>query len=157
MSPWGWEPKRTEGIWRYGAGWIRPFVAALPVLTILLLVLLLSIVSETLTISNGVTVELPDSGIGDGEKTDWVALVLQMPRETLVFFDDSRYVLDDGASSRALADHLTECVARSENRTLLVLADRRVSSGNLFGLAALARRSGVKRLLFAEKRTEEVE
>lgn len=157
MSPWGWEPKRTEGIWRYGAGWMRPFVAALPVLTVFLLVLLLYIVSETLTVSSGVAIELPVSGIGDGEKTDLVALVLQMPRETLVFFDDSRYVIGDGASSRALADHLSERIARSENRTLLVLADRRVSSGDLFGLAALAKRSGVKRLLFAEKRTEEVE
>lgn len=157
MSPWGWEPKRTEGIWRYGAGWMRPIVAAMPALTVLLLVMMLSIVSETLTVSGGLTMDLPTIGVGDGEKTDLVALVLQMPRETLVFFDDSRYVIGDGASSHALADHLSERISRSENRTLLVLADRRVASGDLFALAALARRSGVRRLLFAEKRAEETE
>ena len=25
MSPWGWTPERTLGIWRYGAIWLRPF------------------------------------------------------------------------------------------------------------------------------------
>ena len=74
--------------------------------------------------------------------------------KTLVFFDDSRYVLDDVSSSRALAEHLAERVARSESKTLLVLADRRVHGGDLMDLAAVAKRGGATKVLFAQKRVE---
>lgn len=157
MSPWGWEPKRTEGIWRYGASWMRPILAAIPWLTVLLLLVLLYLIGGKLTVSRGIAVELPEGTQEDGLKTELVALVLQMPRETLVFFDDSRYIVGDGASSRALADHLSDRVSRSKNKTLLVLADRRVASGDLFKLSTMAKSAGVQRLLFAEKRGDNAE
>jgi len=157
VSPWGWEPKRTEGIWRYGAGWMRPLVAAMPLLTVLLLLAMLYMIGGTMTVSRGMALDLPEAGGADGEKTDLVALVLQMPRETLVFFDDSRYVIGDAVSGRALSEHLAQRVARSDDKTLLILSDRRVASGDLFRLATMARQSGVRRLLFAEKQAENAE
>ena len=151
-TPWGWRPERTLGIWRYGAGWLRPFAAAVPFLTILLLLLMLHIVGGTLTAAQGVLFDLPDAGLADGEATGLVALVLPREHETLVFFDDSRYVLGDESSLRALGENLAARTEKSSTRTLLVLADRRVAGGELMKFAAVARRNGVGKILFAEKK-----
>ena len=157
MSPWGWTPERTTGIWRHGAGWLRPFAAAAPWLTVLVLLLMLHVVAGTLTAAKGTLFDLPDAGLADGEATGLVALAIPHDHETLVFFDDSRYVLDDASSMRAFCEHLSERVARSESKTLLVLADRRIHGGDLMDLAAAAKRGGAAKVLFAQKRTEAAE
>ena len=154
MSAWGWTPERTLGIWRCGAGWIRPFAAAVPWLTVLTLLLMLYFVSGTLTAAKGTLFDLPSAGLSEGEATGLVALAMPHAHETLVFFDDSRYVLDDAASARALGEHIAERVARSETKTLLVLADRRLPGGDLMDLASIAKKGGVSKVLFAQKRTE---
>lgn len=157
MIDWGWRPERTIGIWRYGAGWLRPLVAAAPYVTVGLLLLMLYMVGGTMTGAKGMLFDLPAGGVDDGEQTRLVALVMPMRHETMVFFDDSRYVLGDAASVRALGENLAESVGRSETKTLLVLADRRVSGGDLMEFAALAKRSGVNRILFAAKNRESAE
>lgn len=152
MSPWGWSPERTQGIWRYGAPWMRPFAAAVPWLTIGLLLLLMHFVGGTFTSAKGVLFDLPEAGLAEGEATELVALVMPMPHETLVFFDDSRYVLGDASSAAALREHLSERLGRTANRTMLVLADRRVSGGELMKFATIARKGGVSKVLFAERK-----
>lgn len=155
MSPWGWSPGRDEGIWRHGAPWTRPLFVAAPWLTLLMLVMLFWIIGGTLTTAKGVLFDLPGAGLGDGESTDMVALVMPVARETMVFFDDSRFMLGDAASAQAFSEQLAERSSRTGRKTLLVLADRRVVGGDLMKFAAIARRSGVERVLFAEKRQEE--
>ncbi len=152
MSPWGWSPERTQGIWRYGAPWMRPFAAAVPWLTIGLLLLMMHFVGGTFTSAKGVLFDLPEAGLAEGEATELVALVMPMPHETLVFFDDSRYVLGDASSAAALREHLAERLGRTANRTMLVLADRRVSGGELMKFATIARKGGVSKVLFAERK-----
>ena len=154
MSPWGWSPGRSLGIWRHGAVWLRPFAAAVPYLTVVILVVLLRLVSGTLAASEGVLFDLPDTPATDAVGESPVALVMPTPRETLVFFDDTRYLMGEEASMRALGEQLAERFARREEKTLLVLADRRVAGGELMRLAALAKANGVGRILFAEKRAE---
>lgn len=157
MSPWGWSPERTEGVWRYGAKWMKPFVAAVPWLTVGLLVMMLYMVGGTFTSSKGVLFDLPEGGLENGEATGLVALIMPTEHETLVFFDDSRYLLDDSASATSLSEHLAESVRRSGDKTLLVLADRRVSGGELMRFASIAKMGGVAKVLFAEKHQEKVE
>ena len=157
MSPWGWRPGRDEGIWRHGPNGFKPLVAAAPYLTVLVLLAMLWVVGGTLTSAKGVLFDLPESGLSDGEPTKLVALVMPLRHETLVFFDDSRYVLGDAVSADALSRHLADRLSRVKRRTLLVLADRRVSGGELMELAALARKGGAERVLFAEKRAEKAE
>ena len=154
MSPWGWTPERNLGIWRHGAVWMRPFSAAVPWVTLALLLVMLHVVAGTLTAAKGTLFDLPDSGLAEGEATGLVALAIPHAHETLVFFDDSRYVLDDAASMRAFGAHLSERVARSESKTLLVLADRRIHGGDLMEIAAVAKRGRVAKVLFAQKRAE---
>lgn len=152
MSPWGWSPERSLGIWRHGAAWLRPVAAAVPYLTVGLLLLLLRLVSGTLAASEGALFDLPDAPPTDAVGEAPVALMMPMPRETIVFFDDTRYLTGDEASMRALGEQLADRFARSRRKELLVLADRRVAGGELMRLAALAKANGVARVLFAEKR-----
>ena len=156
-TPWGWTPERTLGIWRHGAAWLRPVAAAAPYVTVVLLLLMLHIAGGALAAAKGVLFDLPDAGLVDGAATKLVALMLPRDHETLVFFDDSRYVLADETSLRALGENLSARTERDESKTLLVLADRRVSGGDLMKFAAVARRNGVARILFAGKSEESAE
>ncbi len=153
MSPWGWSPERSLGIWRHGAAWLRPFVAASPVISVALLILLLHVVSGTLTATEGTLFDLPSAAPTDAVSEAPVALVMPVPHETLVFFDDTRYLLGDDASVNALGDQLAKRFERASLKTLLVLADRRVTASELMRLAALAKERGVERILFAEKKS----
>ena len=157
MSPWGWSPARTLGIWRYGAGWMRPILAAVPYLTVGLLLLMLYFVGGTLTSSKGLLFDLPEGTFGDVEDVGLVLLVVPKSHETMVFFDESRYLLEDPVSMKRLGEDLSESVARSEKKTLLVLADRRVPAGRLLELLAVAKRSGSDSVLFAGKESGEDE
>ena len=157
MSAWGWSPERSQGIWRHGAVWMRPVVAAAPWLTVILLLLMLFAVGGTFTSSKGVLFDLPEGMLDEGEATGLVALIMPTDHETLVFFDDARYLLGDATSTKALGDHLAESVRRSGDKTLLVLADRRVAGGELMKFSGIARRGGVEKVLFAEKSAEKPE
>lgn len=157
MSPWGWRPERTEGVWRHGAKWMQPFAAAVPWLTVILLLMMMVLVGGTFTSAKGVLFDLPEGTLADGEATGLVALVMPTEHETLVFFDDSRYVLGEASSTAALSEHFAESVRRSGDKTLLVLADRRVAGGELFRFASIAKKGGVEKVLFAEKSQEKAE
>ena len=154
MNGWEWMPERTQGIWRHGAPCLKPLAAAAPFLSVLLLVLQFHLSGGTFTTAKGVLFDLPAPGIAEGESTDLTALMMAMPLKTLVFFDDSRYILGDDASVKAFGEHHAERIGKTENKTLLVLADRRVEGGELMKFAAVVRRHGVSRVLFAEKKSE---
>jgi biopolymer transport protein ExbD len=154
VNGWEWMPERTQGIWRHGAPCLKPLAAAAPFLSVLLLVLQFHLSGGTFTTAKGVLFDLPAPGIAEGESTDLTALMMAMPLKTLVFFDDSRYILGDESSVKAFGEHLAERIGKTENKTLLVLADRRVEGGELMKFAAVVRRHGVSRVLFAEKKSE---
>ena len=152
MSQWDWTPARNLGIWRYGAGWFRPFAAAVPYLTVALLLLMMHMVGGTLTSSRGVLFDLPDGDLGDGDASGLIAVVMPVQRETMVVYDDARYLLGDAASMRSFSKDLADDTRRREDKSLLILADRRVSTGHLMEVVSAAKRSGVSRVLLAGKR-----
>ena len=151
MSQWGWTPARNLGIWRYGAGWSRPIAAAIPCLTICLLLIMMHMVAGTMTSYRGVLFELPDGVPSDGEASELVALVMPVQHETMIVFDDARYLLGDAASMRSFAEDLSGGAERRAGKTLLILADKRVSTGHLMEVVSAAKRSGVAKVLLADK------
>ena len=157
MSQWGWTPARNLGIWRYGAGWSRPVAAAIPYLTIALLLLMMYMVGGTLTSYRGVLFDLPDGDRTDGEESGLVALVMPVQHETMIVFDDTRYLLGDAASMRSFAEDLAGSGERRAGKPLLILADRRVSTGQLMEVVSAAKRSGVGKVLLASKQEEGAE
>ena len=98
MTSWGWTPERTAGIWRHGASWLRPFAAAAPYLTVLLLLLMLYVVGGTLASARGVLFDLPEAGLGEGEATELVALVIPY-----ALFGIVRWILDRGRRAAVAA------------------------------------------------------
>ena len=157
MSQWGWTPARNLGIWRYGAGWCRPIAAAIPCLTVCLLLIMMHMIGGTMTSCRGVLFDLPDGAQSDGEASELVALVMPVQHETMIVFDDARYLLGDAASMRSFGEDLSGSVERRKGEPLLILADRRVSTGHLMEIVSAAKRSGVGKVLLAGKRGDDAE
>lgn len=157
-SQWGWLPPPSEGIWRYGAVWMRPFCAAAPWVTFALLLAMMAFAGTRFTSAPGVVFDLPVFDEQEGESTRAMALAMPMVREsgggeeTLVVFDDSRFTLSDPASASSLRRALEESVVSGRGEVLLLLADRRIPAGDLISLASLARRAGVKHVQIASRR-----
>lgn len=154
MSQWEWTPPRNLGIWRHGAGWLRPVMASVPYVTVGLLLMLMYLVAGAQTSFKGVLFDLPEGSFSDGERTGLVAMAMLIDREAFVVLDDSRFPLGDPASMQSFRDSLVECLERTTDKTLLVLADRRISTGHLMGLVSAAKESGVTRVLMAGRKTE---
>ena len=155
MKSWDWRSKPLRGVRKY-ALWLQPAAVAVPWIMVGMLLLMLHMIGGTLTASEGVVFDLPSTGLSDGEATPLVALVMSMPNgdETYVFFDDARYALGSDISISAFTTHLSERVAKTEGKALLVLADRNVTCEQLGRLAAVSRKCGLERILLAHKRSE---
>ena len=157
---WGWRPVQADGIWRHGASWTKPLFAAVPWITLALLLVMFGIIGGTFTSAPGVVFDLPSPVGRQAAAPDATMLVLPSANVveghaggTLAFFDDARYVLDDLQSVALLREHLLAHVQDGTARaTLLVLADRRVSAGELMKLVGIARESGIRQVQIAEER-----
>lgn len=123
-------------------------------LSVIILFGMMWMLSGEFTIAKGQLFDLPAYGNQDGVQTDLVAVVFPSARETLVFFDDSRYSLSDEESLGKLRSHLSEAVGKATNPSLLVLSDRRVTTGELMCITSVAKKSGVEKLLLAERKSE---
>ena len=152
MTAWGWNERRLRQESQVGVAWLRPFVAAVPWIIMALLLIMFQFIAGTLTLAKGTLFDLPTAGMEEGVHTKLVALVMPKPGETLVFFDDARFLLGDPASVAAFSSLLAERAAKTGEKALLVLADRRVPCGELMRIAAIAKDGGVERILFAERR-----
>lgn len=155
MSPWGWRPARTQGIWQHGPLWLRPIVAVSPWAAAFLSLAVMYVTGSTMSSATGVLFDLPDAALAEEDATSLVAVVLPLKSETAVFFDDARYFTDDAASMGVFARDFTDCLARVPKKTLLVLADRRVPYGDLARFASVVRSCGAEKVLFANRHAEE--
>ena len=156
-SSWNWITPRPAGLSKYGPRWLKPMAVAIPWITVILLFLMLYVVSGTMTSAKGVFVELPEGDQLDGSASSLVATVVPSAHGTLVFFDDARYWLNDRESMSAFGEHLAGRAAKVEDRTLVVMADFRVTGGEMSVLSSVSRANGIKRLLFAHKPKEQAD
>ena len=155
QSQWGWRPRQTEGIWRHGCAWTKPLFAAVPWVTLTLLLVLFAFIGDRLPQVPGVMCDLPAPVAGQAVATGLAALVLPAAgagEETLVFFDDARYSLSDESSVSTLKDRLGLRAGAEPSGTFLLLADRRVPAGDVLRLVGLVRDAGLERVQIAERR-----
>lgn len=154
---WGWHARRNEGIWKYGPGWAKPLVAGAPWITICLLVLMFYGISGHFVSRPGTIFDLPPTAASEDIHPEHVALMLSVPRETaggaetLVYFDDARYILSDESSVRLLETRMAELTAAASRKELLLMCDRRVSHGEVMKFTDIARRAGVAMVQVAER------
>ena len=124
------------------------FVAAI---TVILLTLMMYILSGTLTRSEGTRFELPTGGT-EGVNTELVALLIMHGHETLAFFDDARYVIDEKTQLKEFENQLKERSRQKSESVLLVMADKKVPTGALIAFTEAAKRAGMKEVLVANRR-----
>ncbi len=154
MSRWGWTRERSLRLGRDSLpGWLRALSAAVPWVTAIVLFAMINKIDGVFSLEKGALLDLPSSKVGDLSDTTAVAFMLSTDEGTLLFFDDTRYVFSDKIQMEKFAAQLEEKVsfAPTSNPVLLVLADSRIPSGQLHEIAAMAKKSGVTKIMFAEK------
>lgn len=157
MRRWGWSLPSASRTGRYGAlpPGLQALSAALPWVTAILLFVMIAKIGGTITHEKGVLFDLPGTSIADVSETDAVALMLHTEEGTLVFFDDTRYVFSDSSQMKKFAQQLQLRISYTPENVLLLLADRRISGGELMKMADIAKDNGVRKILFAEKKSED--
>ena len=151
MTRWNWQDAIYASCHHGAPAWLGFLSAVAPWVTAAILFAMILVTSTVWTAADGAMFALPDKGVGDISDTDAVAMAMPSTQGTLVFFDDTRYMLDDDAQVASFARQLKERVAQAESPVLLVLADKRVSGGDFMRIAAVAKANGVAKVLFAER------
>lgn len=155
MSSWGWKKQRRTEETTFVPQGFRALAAAVPWLTVGLLFLMVLAIGSTLTVSHGALFALPDPDepVGDVSLSSAVALLMPTPQGTLIYFDDTRYVLEDDLQrdrfSQQLEDHMKKVA--EPTKTLLALVDLRVRQSELMRFTGVVKRCGVDQVLFAER------
>lgn len=156
MSSWGWKNRSSGGFREQVPRWLRALSVAVPWLTVGLLFQMICLMGGALTSAEGVLFALPerprDRVVSDVGESTLVALLQPTRQGTLVFFDDTRYVLEDDVQMARFAEQLKACIKTPEQNTLLAMADIRISWGDLYRFRHFAMRSGIGQILFAEKK-----
>lgn len=152
MSRWGWAEAHRLASREAGPDWLRPLSAAVPWLVLFVAFATVYSLGGVFTSAKGTLFSLPEGGSGDVAETSAVALAMPSEQGTIVFFDDTRYLLDDDSQAEKLGRALGDRAERLERPTLLVVADASVRGGDLVKLAGIARRNRVRRIMFAENR-----
>lgn len=137
----------------FSLGWLYAVSKAAPWLAVIVATLMMYMLSGTFTIKKGTVFDLPEKGNGEALPTEFVAFVMRSEGETLIFFDDSRYILGDRVSAASFSSHLAGLIKRNSagRSNLLVLADKNVTAGELMEIADITKSAGVKKTLFAER------
>lgn len=155
---WSRQVRRHRTVFRFGGPWAQALLSTVPWVTALLLALLLALLHGRLAVTPGVAFDLPTAPLREGSRARLTALMLQVTRgdlpageETLIFFDDDRYVAQDPEQRLLLAGRLQDRMTLSVQRELVLLADKRVPHGEIMRFVQTARKAGAQRVLVAEK------
>ena len=137
--------------------WLRYLSHTAPWLTLVMLIIMFVFLQNTLLPVPAVGFSLPEHGQSDSNTPGLVALLLPGDANgaqtdgTLVFFDDARYVLSDSAEVEEFSMCLGDRAAETKCDTLTLLADRRVPTGDVMQIMAIARAKRFAHVQLAEK------
>lgn len=138
--------------------WLRWLSQLAPWLTLIMLIVMFTFLQGALAPVPSLAFDLPAAGAADTAQTGLVALLLpgdaegQSEEGTLVFFDDARYALSDPTGAEEFATRLGERANETNCGTLVLLADRRVSAGDVMRVMAIAKSRRLAHVQLAEKR-----
>ncbi len=149
--------RRHRSIYRFGGVWAQALLASVPWIDALIVVVLLLAVNQRMVVSPGVLFDLPRAQLREGMHAGLTALMISVARdlpgadETLVFFDDDRYLTQDAEQMSVLSERVKSRVALGVRRDMLLLADKRVPHGDVVRFVNAVREAGVQRVNVAEK------
>jgi biopolymer transport protein ExbD len=155
---WSQDFRKKRSIYRFDNAWAQSLFAATPWLTVILIIAALFLAHGRIAITPGVMFDLPTAPLTEGSQGGGVTVLLfSVSRdtlagdETLVFFDDERYLIQDESQLTRLAQRLADTAVLERYQEMLLLADKSVPHGDVMQFITLARQSGVKRVTVAQK------
>lgn len=163
MRRWGWFRTRPGHLGKKSLPmWLRALSSAVPWITVFVLFLMIAKIGGMFFLDRGTAIELPD-GVGDVMKSHTVAFLFYTDEGALVFFDDTRYMLKSPSQMEKFSKQLSTEISyvpvadantEASGPVMLLLVDRRVSVEDQMKVVRIARKSGVARVLLAEKKEE---
>ncbi len=154
---WSKLVRRHRNVYRFGGVWAQALLASVPWVNVVVIIVLLLAVNQRMVVSPGVVFDLPRAALREGTHAGLSALMISVARdvpggdETLIFFDDDRYLAHDADQMSLLSERVRSRVALSARRDLLLLADKRVPHGDVMRFVNLMREAGVQQVNVAEK------
>ena len=158
-SPFTWSEniRKDRSVYRFGGPWIRMVGTIAPWLSAIILIGMLFVVNHRIAITPGVLFDMPPAPFLEGSHSGLTVLMFSVSRETqtgeetLVFFDDERYLMQDADQIAHLADRISESISIGRHQEMLLLADKRVPHGDVMSFVNMARQAGATRINVAEK------
>lgn len=115
-----------------------------------LIIVFVVIMQGQFVVQPGVVVEIPQTPVRQGLRSDLAAVILsvetgtQGKRRELVIFDDSPYLMDDPRHLARLEAALLQKTKGDGSAALIIHADRHVEYGTLVQLLDMARKLGIR-------------
>ena len=135
-----------------------PLFSATPWLSTVLILGALYVAHDRMAVTPGVMFDLPPAPLTEGTHAG-AATVLMFSvsretltgEETLVFFDDERYLIRDDDQFALLTSRITDTAALGRTQEMILLADKNVPHGDVMRFVNLARQAGITRINVAQK------
>lgn len=160
MRRWGWSRSRPGYLGKKSLPmWLRALSASVLWITVLVLFLMIVKIDGLFYLDKGTGIDLAE-GSGDVMKSNAVIFMFYTEEGTLVFFDDTRYVLSNSSQmdmfARQLFDQASRIPISDTNNSqltpvLLLLMDKRIAVEEQMKVVRIAKNSGFKRILLAQK------
>jgi biopolymer transport protein ExbD len=142
---------------RFSKTWFRNF-RGIPWIDALIIMVLLLYVNNRLTIIPGMVFELPQAPLRGGTQGAVLTAVMipvvqdvSSGSETLVFFDDERFSMEDEEFDLRLSGKVRARVQASATHDMLLLADKNIPHGDVMRFVNIAREAGINRVNVGEK------
>ncbi len=142
---------------RFSKTWFRNF-RGMPWIDALIIMVLLLYVNNRLTIIPGMVFELPEAPLRGGTQGAVLTAVMipvvqdaSSGSETLVFFDDERFSMDDAEFELRLSGKVRSRIQASATHDMLLLADKNIPHGDVIRFVNTVREAGVNRVNVGEK------
>lgn len=154
---WSDIARSHRSIYRFGGVWRQAMLVWAPWFDALVIIVLLLVVHARMVVSPGVMFDLPQAPLREGMHAGLTALMIVVSRvpggadDTLLFFDEDRYIMRDQEQMRMLAERLRARVALAARQELLLLADRMAPHGDVVAFVNLAREAGIQRVNVAQR------
>lgn len=151
MIRWRWSDALSSPGRSLFPFWFKSLCAFAPWISAALLFAMVQRVAGSLSSARGTLLDLPGESARDVADVTAAALLMDSPRGAFVFFDDTRYMLDDESQFDSFSGQLRRRAGEYEEPVLLVLADAEVRHSDLMRISSAARKAGFKSALFAER------
>jgi biopolymer transport protein ExbD len=132
-------------------------ISVAPWVDIVLVVILFVLLDGKLVLQPGVVVDMPTAPFQDGARFGLIAAIWSVrgaevgTRESIVFFDDERFLAGDEVQMAAFKQALAEQARQRPGDNLIIHADRRVPHGTVVEMMNMATDVGIRQVNIAAR------